>query len=83
MPTVPKFFAEFLVSARADDRPEISGQQNVGRSDGSALGALADSRRELLDVIEHLSALGHLTADLLFRVHDGGVVAAERLPDLG
>jgi hypothetical protein len=49
----------------------------------SALGALANPRRELFDVIEDLAALGHLGEDLLLRVHHRGVVAAECLPDLG
>src|ERR1700687_859002 len=48
-----------------------------------ALGALADSRGEFLDVIEHLATLSHLAADLLFRVHHGGVVSPESLADLG
>ena len=49
----------------------------------SALGALADPRRELFDVIEDFASLGHLGEDFLLRVHHRGVVAAECLPDLG
>jgi hypothetical protein len=49
----------------------------------SALGALANPRRELFDVIEDLASLGHLGEDFLLRVHHCGVVAAEGLPDLG
>lgn len=49
----------------------------------SALGTLADPRGELLDVIEHLTPMGHFTANLLLRVHDRGVITAECLPDLG
>lgn len=49
----------------------------------SALGALTDARRQFLDVIEHLTSLRHLVADLLLGIHDRGVVAAERLADLG
>ena len=54
---------------------------NLGRI--SALGALANPRRELFDVIEDLASLGHLGEDFLLRVHHCGVVAAEGLPDLG
>ena len=49
----------------------------------SALGALANPRRELFDVIEDLTPLGHLGQNLLLRVHHRGVVAAEGLADLG
>jgi hypothetical protein len=49
----------------------------------SALGALANPRRELFDVIEDFAPLGHLGQDLLLRVHHRGVIAAECLPDLG
>ena len=49
----------------------------------SALGALPDPGGELFDVIEDLAALGHLSANLLLRVHDRGVVSPERLADLG
>lgn len=50
----------------------------------SVAGALLDARREFLDLFEGLAALGDLVADLLVRVHDGGVVAtAEGLPDTG
>jgi hypothetical protein len=49
----------------------------------SALGTVADPGGELFDVIEDLTALGHLGEDLLLRVHHRGVVPAERLSDLG
>ena len=49
----------------------------------SALGALPDPGGELFDVIEDLATLGHLSANLLLRVHDRGVVSPERLADLG
>ncbi len=49
----------------------------------SALGALPDPGGEFLDVVEDLTALGHLVADLAFGVHHGGVIAAEGLPDFG
>jgi hypothetical protein len=49
----------------------------------SALGALANPRRELFDVIEDLTTLSHLGQDFLLGVHHRGVVAAECLPDLG
>lgn len=55
----------------------------TGEENGSALGALPDPGGEFLDVIEDLTALGHLGPNLLLRVHDGGVVSAERLADLG
>ena len=60
---------------------EIEVFWNLGRI--SALGALANPRRELFDVIEDLASLGHLGQDFLLRVHHCGVVAAEGLPDLG
>ena len=50
---------------------------------GSTLGALTDARGEFLDLIEHLAPLCHLAADLLLGIHDRGVIAAERLTDLG
>jgi hypothetical protein len=49
----------------------------------SALGALTDASGEFFDVIEDLTPFGHLGQDLSLRVHDGGVVTAERLADLG
>ena len=48
----------------------------------SALGALTNPGGEFFDVIEDFTALGHFVANLLLRVHDRGVVAAERLADL-
>src|SRR5664279_2904383 len=45
---------------------------------------VTDPRGEFLHVVVGLPALGHLGADLLGGVHDGGVIAAaERLTDLG
>jgi hypothetical protein len=49
----------------------------------SALGALPDSGGEFFDVIEDLTARGHLAEDFPLGVHDGGVIAAECLTDLG
>jgi hypothetical protein len=49
----------------------------------SALGPLADASGEFFNVIEHLTSLGHLRQDLPLGVHDGGVVTAECLADLG
>ena len=49
----------------------------------SALGALPDPGGEFLDVIEHLTAIGHLVEDLFLRVHHRGVIAPEGLADLG
>jgi len=60
---------------------EIEVFWNLGQI--SALGALANPRRELFHVIEDLASLGHLGEDFLLRVHHCGVVAAEGLPDLG
>jgi hypothetical protein len=58
--------------------------EKVWRAVGeSALGALTDASGEFFDVIEDLTPLGHLGQDLSLRVHDGGVVTAERLADLG
>lgn len=48
----------------------------------SALGALTNPGGEFFDVIKDFTALGHFVADLFLRVHDRGVVAAERLTDL-
>ena len=48
----------------------------------SALGALTDASGEFFDLIEDLTPFGHLAADLLFGVHDRGVIAAEGLADL-
>lgn len=44
---------------------------------------LLDSGCEFLHLVVHPAPLGHLLAHLLLGVHDRGVVAAERLPDLG
>lgn len=49
----------------------------------SALGALADTCGEFLDVVEDFAPLCHLGANLLLCVHDRGVVASEGLTDLG
>ncbi len=49
----------------------------------SALGPLTDASGEFFDVIEHLTPFGHLGKYLSLGVHDGGVVTAERLADLG
>ena len=59
---------------------EIEVFWNLGQI--SALGALANPRRELFDVIEDLASLGHLGENFLLRVHHGGVVTPERLSDL-
>jgi hypothetical protein len=58
-------------------------EQVLDTSAASALGALTNASGELFDVIEDFSALGHLGQDLALGVHDRGVVAAERLADLG
>jgi hypothetical protein len=49
----------------------------------SALGTLTNPSGELFDVIENFTTLGHLGQDFLLRVHHGGVVTTECLPDLG
>jgi hypothetical protein len=66
-------------------RPDLRNSRppDSARRRQSALGALANPRGELFDVIEDLTTLGHLGQDLLLRVHHRGVVATERLPDLG
>ncbi len=56
------------------------GQTASGRR--SALGPLPNPGGEFFDVIENFASLGHLGKDLALGVHDGGVVAAECLPDL-
>lgn len=47
------------------------------------LRSLLDARSQFLDLVVHLATFGHLLANLLVRVHDRGVVPAERLADLG
>jgi hypothetical protein len=64
---------------------DVVAESKVFRNLGgrSALRALPNASGEFFDVIEDLPPLGHLRQNLLLRVHHGGVVAPERLPDLG
>lgn len=67
---------KFLGKIVGDSPPDAAGRG------GSALGALSDPRGEFFDVIEDFTSLGHLRQDFSLRVHDRGVVTAERLADL-
>lgn len=62
--------------------PATGAQERRARSSDLPLGSLLDACSELLDLVVDLPALRHLFANLLVRIHDGGVVAAERLADL-
>lgn len=58
-------------------------EKSATKARQSALGTLPDPSGELFDVIEDFTTLGHLGQDLALGVHDRGVIAAERLADLG
>jgi len=45
---------------------------------GSAAAAQPDAGDEFSDLLERVVTLGHLTADLVDRVHDGGVIPSHR-----
>ncbi len=84
MPTVRKVFLKiFWRAAQSTHRGFGDYAAEKYAANGSALERWRIRVVSFLDVIEHFAAFGHLAADLLLGVHDGRVVAAERLADLG
>src|SRR5215203_677879 len=75
--------AERTLVGAVTRRLRTTSARSMDRMRPSALGALADSGGEFLDVIEDLATFGHLAANLLLGIHHRGVIAAERLADLG